>query len=466
MMVPDTSDGWKRWFLRFSASIVLLSPLFGNALAHGGGLRSAAAGTLAVPTWLFLLTGGGVVGASFLLASLITDRALIYNIHHARTLVSVPVAKFASPVARTVGVATLVAVVVIGFFGPVDPLQNAAILIVWVGWWAGFTISVYLFGNTWPVFNPWRTLAELLPGGSVASYPEKLGAWPSVVGLLVLVWVEVVSPLADQSRVLAVTVLAYTLLTLVGAFVYGTDRWFSTVDPVARVFRYYGRIAPIQLTDDGFELGFPGSATRTMEHPAGGRGAVAFVIALLWATTFDGFVLTPFWRTAAQALVGVGLPPLFVYFTALFGGFAVFYGAYLGASRLSRRTAETYRTSNAIALLFLPSLLPIAAGYHLAHFLGYFVSLSPALVAALVSPVSPSLFATVSLPGWFGALELSFVLLGHLAGIWIAHATAFDIFPGRLQAIRSQYPFVLAMVLYTMTSLWILSQPSVTPPYI
>jgi hypothetical protein len=40
---------------------------------------------------------------------------------------------------------------------------NLAILIVWVGWWAGYTMSVYLLGNSWPAFNPWRMLAEIVP---------------------------------------------------------------------------------------------------------------------------------------------------------------------------------------------------------------------------------------------------------------------------------------------------------------
>ncbi|MFC4549425.1 hypothetical protein ACFO3H_03830, partial [Halorussus sp. GCM10023401] len=54
--------------------------LAGRASAHGGALR-AAAGTLSVPTWLFLLTGGGAVGASFLLASFVTDRAFVRAVH-------------------------------------------------------------------------------------------------------------------------------------------------------------------------------------------------------------------------------------------------------------------------------------------------------------------------------------------------------------------------------------------------
>jgi hypothetical protein len=63
-------------------------------------------------------------------------------------------------------------------------------------------------------------------------------------------------------------------------------------------------------------------------------------------------------------------------------------------------------------------------------------------------------------------LAVAFVLLGHLLAVWVAHASAYDVFPGRLQAVRSQYPFVVVMVLYTMTSLWIVSAPSATPPFV
>ncbi|MFT4881252.1 MAG: hypothetical protein ACI9HI_001255, partial [Salinirussus sp.] len=56
------------------------------------------------------------------------------------------------------------------------------------------------------------------------------------------------------------------------------------------------------------------------------------------------------------------------------------------------------------------------------------------------------------------------ILLGHVLAIWVAHATAYDLFPGRLQAVRSQYPFIAVMVFYTMTSLWLLAQPEVTTP--
>jgi hypothetical protein len=48
----------------------------------------------------------------------------------------------------------------------------------------------------------------------------------------------------------------------------------------------------------------------------------------------------------------------------------------------------------------------------------------------------------------------------------VAHATAFELFPSRLQAVRSQYGVTLVMVLYTMTSLWIVAAPYAPPPFL
>ncbi|WP_237561319.1 hypothetical protein [Halostella pelagica] len=447
-----------------AAVLVAVALLSGRAFAHGGALRSSGE-SLAVPTWLFLATGGGVVGASFLLASLVTDRTLVRRIDEYGSTLALSRARVVDVFGSIVGVAGLAAVLWFGVRGPTDPFRNLAVLVVWVGWWAGYVMSVYLVGNTWPTLNPFRTLVELLPSLELA-YPERLGSWPSVAGLIALIWVEVVSPLADDPQLLAQVVAAYTAVTVVGGAAFGPERWFSTVDPVSRVFSYYGRVAPVERIDDGLSLRLPGMAL-TDSRGVDSISEVAFIVALLWVTTYDGLVTVPAWADATRGAVGAGLPVQAVYVGSLLGGFVLFFGAYVLASYASWRLAETYLRPARLARNFAPPLLAIAAGYHLAHFLGYFLSLLPPLTAALSDPFSPpSNPLTYVMPSWFGGLELTFVLVGHLVAIWVAHAAAYDVFPGRLQAIRSQYPFILVMVIYTMVSLWIVSEPSVTPPYL
>lgn len=429
--------------------------------AHAGNLGGTDAGG-AIPLWLVAMTGGAIVGVSFLFATFMTDHRAIRRVNatNARLPSTAALGRAALVVGRAVGVAGLVAVVVSGLVGPLDRTTNLAILLVWAGWWAGYTMSVYVVGNTWPALNPWRTLTRLLPTGERRRLPAEYGVWPSVAGLLALVWIEVVSPIASDPRLLAAVVLGYTAVTLAGAARY--EGWFERVDPIARAFRTFGRVAPVQWTDDGVEFRLPGAALT--DAPETAHDETPFVVGLLWVTTFDGLVTTPEWNAALGWLDDVGVPGLPLYVLALVAGYGLFYWAYLAASRRSPEAADSFARPAALARRFAPSLLPIAAGYHLAHFLGYFLTLSPALAAALGTPLSPVADPQVAvLPGWFGPLRLGFVVLGHVLAIWVAHAIAFEIFPGRLRPIRSQYPYAVVMIFYTSVSMWIIARPYVQP---
>ena len=479
-----TGDEW---------SVVTLAPavltLLIAVLAHVGGLSGVAAAA-SVPPWLTVLTGGVLVGASFLFNSLLTDHEGIRAVNGLQAVAPANDAVRRGFVAllRLAGVAVLALVLLSSVLGPATPTLNFAILVVWAGWWAGYAMSTYLVGNSWPAVNPWRTLAALLPASADRTYPERYGAWPSVAGLLALVWVEVVSPLGSNAPALGALVAAYTLVTLAGAGLYGADRWFGTVDPIARVFRLYGRVAPIQRSDDGLRLRLPGTelteqspaaepepSAHEPESPSREPGSTAFVVALLWVTTFDGLVATPVWNSFARAVLGA-VPVagaahhavvLLVYLLALVAGFGVFLGVYRLAAERSRATVGSFLAPATIERWFAPALLPIAAGYHLAHFLGYFLSLSPALFGVLAHPLGGVEAAYVFvLPAWFGTLQLALVVLGHLLAVWVAHSLAMELFPGVLAPIRSQYPFVVVMMVYTMTSAFVVSQPFTTPAYL
>jgi hypothetical protein len=444
-----------------AAAVAGVAGLAGPALAHAGSL-SGALEPAPVPFWLVVATGGGVVGVSFLLTSLLTDHETIRALNDGR--VGLPALGVRSALARApraFGVAVLAVVVVAAFLGPPEPLRNLGLLVVWVGWWAGYTVSTYLVAPTWRALNPWRTLASLVPADA-RPYPDRVGGWPGVVGLLLLVFVEVVTPVASDPRLLGTVVLAYSAVTVAAGVRYG-DAWFARADPLSRVFRLYGRMAPVQRGPDGLSVSFPGAAL-ARDPGAMSDDDVAFVVALLWVTTYDGLVSTAPWNDAVRAVAVAGVPPLATQFATLVAGFAVLLGAYRLAARLGRRTADSYVTAAFVARWFAPALLPIAAGYHLAHFLGYFAGLAPALAVVAADPVSPPVgLPTLVLPPWYGSVQLAFVVLGHVLAVWVAHARSFDLFAGRLQPVRSQYPFVLVMVAYTATSLWIVSQPYAAP---
>jgi hypothetical protein len=114
------------------------------------------------------------------------------------------------------------------------------------------------------------------------------------------------------------------------------------------------------------------------------------------------------------------------------------------------------------------SLVPIAFVYNIAH---YFT---------LIFTEAPNIFRLISDPfgfGWniFGSSDylpqailnanfvwhsqVAFILLGHIVSVYLAHVVAMQIFPSSKKAILSQLPMLVLMVIYTMTGLWILSQP-------
>jgi hypothetical protein len=157
---------------------------------------------------------------------------------------------------------------------------------------------------------------------------------------------------------------------------------------------------------------------------------------------------------------------MLLYPGALAAGFALFHTAFRLAARYGARAARSYRDPAELAARFAPSLVAIAAGYHLAHYLGYLLTYSLPLARAVANPLGGGWPATVALPSWFGAAGVAAVVAGHLLAIWVAHAIAYELFPSRLQAIRSQYVLTLVMVFYTMTSLWIVTRPFAPVPFV
>jgi hypothetical protein len=61
---------------------------------------------------------------------------------------------------------------------------------------------------------------------------------------------------------------------------------------------------------------------------------------------------------------------------------------------------------------------------------------------------------------WYAAVTS--IVAGHALAVFLAHAMALRLYRDPGPALRSQLPMLALMVAYTMSSLWILSQPIVT----
>ena len=121
--------------------------------------------------------------------------------------------------------------------------------------------------------------------------------------------------------------------------------------------------------------------------------------------------------------------------------------------------------------VFAYSLLPIALAYHVAHFFTLLAIQGQLIIPLASDPFGYGwdLFGTSGYSvniglidarfAWF--LGVSAIVIGHIVAVYIAHLIALRVFDNRQQAIRSQYPMLGLMVLYTVVSLWIIAQPMV-----
>jgi hypothetical protein len=125
----------------------------------------------------------------------------------------------------------------------------------------------------------------------------------------------------------------------------------------------------------------------------------------------------------------------------------------------------TGRNPRVLASVFAPSLVPIVFGYTVAHYLQLGVDETQSFVFRLSDPFGQGwdLFggagATINFDiisvGFIAWLQALAVVVGHIAGVLVAHDRAVAVFDER-DAMRSQYVMLFVMVLYSVLGLWLL----------
>jgi hypothetical protein len=121
----------------------------------------------------------------------------------------------------------------------------------------------------------------------------------------------------------------------------------------------------------------------------------------------------------------------------------------------------------------LPSLVPIAFGYLLAHNLEYLVVNGQLLIPLLGHPAGVSGGQWLPAPfndsfevhrsllpsGFYWYVAVAVIVAVHVVAVFLAHRHLVAAGDGQVRARRSEYPWLAAMVAYTMLSLWLLAQP-------
>jgi hypothetical protein len=454
-----------------------------GVLLHGFGQRY----DLPISLALYLYAAAGVVVISFVLVVLFAgDQVGARALEYPRRAVPwlLPVARSSAPraVGGAIGILVLVAVIVTGLFGSTNPLYNPAEYLVWIYFWAATVILSGLAGNLWYLLNPWTAVydvtARLLPLRPFWKMPE-VGQWPAAAVFVSFACLELTSGVANRPDVLGALAIAYTVITLAGMLVFGRDEWLEHCEAFTVLFDIIGRFGPVEAERDG-----SGKITAVYVRPWGvgllkpartGWDRVVFVILMLSTLAFDGILATPAWQDFTIALEPIWLP---------MGAYGSFFVRTVGLALLTiafllvfiafmemviflgRRRVDLKVTVSTFAL----TLVPIALVYNAAHNYSYVMVQSQALIPLLNDPfargwslwpavasLKPSFALAQASTVWYAQVVL--IVLGHVVAVYLAHLRAGERFRTAQRALLSQYPMLLLMVMYTMTSLWILAQP-------
>lgn len=422
-------------------------------LLHGVGTRA----DLPIPLYLALFGSGAAVLVSFLALLLFWRSSRLRGEAAGAAVPSAVQALVDNPILRWVLrliVLGLTAVVVVAALtGPTDPPQNIAPWAFYVTFWVGLAIVSMLLGPVWRVVNPLRTLYALLrpitgpppAEGRAAS----LGYWPAAAALLAFTWLELCYPERATPSTVGVFLVLYGVIQLVCALWLG-EQWFARGDGFEVYSALLGRLSVVGRRADG---------RLVLRNPLDGvdalpaeRGLAGVVVVLVGGTGFDGVTRTSWWQNGPGIQGDAVTAPQTIWLglTLMAVG-----GLYLGSTMLMSRLGGI---TNAPAL-FAHSIVPIAAGYAIAHYFSLFL-LEGQLTWILISDPFVQgwdLFGTAGnavnytavAPATISNVQVGAIVFGHVLGVVLAHDRAVRLLKGRRELV-SQLPLLLVMIGFTV----------------
>jgi hypothetical protein len=374
----------------------------------------------------------------------------------------------------------IVAQAILGGVGDTD----VASLFLWTYGWVGVAVVSALVGPLWAWLDPFATLYDLAAAVTrrlgvtdwhSVPYPRGIGRWPAVAGFAIVVWLELVFG-ANGGSFLSGLMIGYTILTLAAMAQFGRDTWLSRGEIFGVWFRILGRIAPLVL------------AARPNEGRLRVRRFASGVVDARWSLSEVVLVVL-----AAGSILYDGFSQTGP-FVSVFGTPNWIVGTLLLAAFIGGLMALVMLVTRGLGLAAVGAgLLPIAAGYLIAHYLTSLLIDGQRIVVALSDPFQRGWdllgFAHVEVDGaWLPpalvwAIQIAAVVGGHVIGAWAGHrvaerdliraadATAIGdggavIEPtgGEPEAVRRsalrlrQLPLAVLMVLLTSLTLWSLGQ--------
>lgn len=435
------------------------------AAAHGIGGRT----DLPLPAWQLAWAAGFSVASSFVALGAFWSQPRLAAAAVGRRIADLraPAFRLVEVVAKLVGLSLFGVVLWAAWRGNVNGAVNIAgdAFLIW--FWVGLQVLSFAVGDVWRAFNPYPTIADSaawlrsrVRGEELAAVDDSVEPtlWPAAVAIFAYLWFELAYHSTDSPRAIAVFISVYSVAILGGAAVRGRG-WVRSADGFAVLFSKLAALAPFFRDDEGVLRVRPplSGLSRLPQAP----GTVPFVLVVLGSTTFDGFTRSSLWLSVGGDQVGWART-----FASTIGLLVVIGLVGMAYSvAVSAMATITGEEPAALSRVFGPTLIPIAAAYAVAHYFSLLVLDGQRIIIRMSDPFGKGwdLFGTADYaidwtfvsPGTIAWVQTLAIAVGHVLAVAAAHDVAISRWRHGM-AIRSQYPMLGVMVLYTVVGLFLL----------
>jgi hypothetical protein len=250
------------------------------------------------------------------------------------------------------------------------------------------------------------------------------------------------------------------------------EAWSARGEAFSVYFNLFSRISVFETRDRVLGVRPPLAG---LAHLRAGAGTAALLAVMIGSVTFDGAGEAPIWTGISPDMTrffgDLGLSPQPAFELTFLIGLIVAILFVAGLYRLGILGARSVGggfSAERLSRAFVHSLVPIALAYVMAHYLTYLLFRGQAIVFLASDPLGDGsdLFGTASTQIDYGVIgstatwywQVAFVVVGHAAGLTLAHDRALALYDDVKLAVRSQYWMLAVMVAFTSLALWLLSQ--------
>ena len=360
----------------------------------------------------------------------------------------------------------------LGLYGPRDPLANLLPLGLLTLWWICLPVIQAIGGDFWSWINPWHGPVSLaFRGRARFDLPARLGVTPALLTYVAAGVYALTDIAPDDPARLAWLAASYWIFTFALCGLFGPV-WLSRGEGFTVFLTLIAHLSPIRWRP--FRLDFPGQAIIGSDKAS--VGFALFVTTALALGSFDGLNETFWWMAriginplefpGRSAVIWPNRAGLLI---AIFLVAGVFIAAVWAGLALVSKTSAFVSLFGKIGL----TLLPIALGYHIAHFLTSAMVNLQYVPLVLNDPLNngakllgiSDYFVTTSFFNQHHTVQRIWltqagaIIVAHMLAVILSHVIALKAFGSHKLAVISQLPVAVFMLAYTVFGLWLLATP-------